>query len=237
MMNLIAKMSLGMKCLLGAVSAVLMTSFIFYFSIFGSLSNYCLKHSDQASANFGSFIGGIGSFIGGTIGIVISGLAFLGVWKTYQAQARQLDISIKQLDASKKDSLFLELQRIMLSTTEEIKSLFNSEPIHSDMSAYANYKTTLLSQLENLSAAQKSNSNEEIISKIKSSIEIDALRAKRKVEFICQVFDAYTKNGGEDSILLLYKKMINTEVHYLSCAIPLTNSYISKFFPTIGSNG
>ncbi|MFM4729302.1 hypothetical protein ACEUDQ_20130 [Aeromonas caviae] len=190
---------------------------------------YGLSNEHQAWANFGGYLGGI-------LGPIISALAFYAVWETYKVQAKQLNISIKQLEDSKKDALVLELQKIMLTTTKEIKTLFNSEPIHSDISANTNFKDTLLSQLENLCAVQNTIANEEIINKIKSTIEIDVLRAKGKIDFICQVFEIYKMNGGEDSILLLYKKMIGTEVYYLSCAIPLTNSHISKFFTTIGNN-
>lgn len=99
-MKLIDNMSLKMKCYLGwLTAAVLLAPFIFYFSIFGPLSNYSLARNDQAWANFGGFIGG-------TIGPLLSACAFYGVWATYKVQREQLIIA-------KNQGILDELQRLI----------------------------------------------------------------------------------------------------------------------------
>ncbi|WP_429067897.1 hypothetical protein [Aeromonas veronii] len=87
--------------------------FALYFSMFGPLSEYSLSRSDQAWANFGSFIGG-------TIGPIISCFAFLGVWKTYILQNEQLQLTNKQRKSE-------DLQRLISSTYERIENILEKK--------------------------------------------------------------------------------------------------------------
>ncbi|MDI3429798.1 MULTISPECIES: hypothetical protein [Aeromonas] len=107
-MKLIDNMPLKMKCYLTWLTAVgLLAPFIFYFYIFGPQSNYSLARNDQAWANFGSFIGG-------TIGPLLSACAFYGVWATYKVQREQLTIA-------KNQGILDELQRLISNQHQAIE--------------------------------------------------------------------------------------------------------------------
>lgn len=98
------KLSLWGLLIMGVIAP-----FTLYFSIFGPLSEYSFARSDQAWANFGSFIGG-------TIGPIMSCFAFLGVWKTYTLQNEQLQLATKQRRSE-------DLQRLIVSTYERIENI------------------------------------------------------------------------------------------------------------------
>ncbi|HAU4927503.1 hypothetical protein [Aeromonas hydrophila] len=107
-MKLIDNMSLKTKCYLGGLTAAgLLTPFIFYFYIFGPQSGYSLARNDQAWANFGSFIGG-------TLGPLLSACAFYGVWATYKVQREQLTIA-------KNQGILDELQRLISNQHQTIE--------------------------------------------------------------------------------------------------------------------
>ncbi|HHQ4786545.1 TPA: hypothetical protein ACSP23_001986 [Aeromonas hydrophila] len=63
--------------------------------------------------------GAFGGFIGGTIGPLISCVAFIGIWKTYNLQRLQLE----QTNDQRKSE---DVQRLISSTSERIDSLLNS---------------------------------------------------------------------------------------------------------------
>jgi len=92
-----------------------------YFWVFGPLSGYRLSETDQSWAN-------LGSFLGGTVGPIFSGLAFLGIWKTYNLQKQQLDFSIKQSSIS-------ELIKLSTITSERIEALLQEKFKLSEWSA------------------------------------------------------------------------------------------------------
>ncbi|WP_393936775.1 hypothetical protein [Aeromonas rivipollensis] len=83
-----------------------------YYSEFGFLSKYSW-HNNQSWANFGSFIGG-------TIGPIISCFAFFGVWKTYTLQNEQLQLTNKQRKSE-------DLQRLISSTYERIENILEKK--------------------------------------------------------------------------------------------------------------
>ncbi|MGL5814907.1 MAG: hypothetical protein ACRCYW_16475 [Aeromonas sp.] len=83
-----------------------------YFYIFGPASHYTLSDNHSAWASFGSYLGG-------TIGPFLSGLAFLGVWKTYKLQSEQLDLTKKQF---KKE----EVERLITSVVDKMDVLLSA---------------------------------------------------------------------------------------------------------------
>lgn len=80
-----------------------------YFYIFIPASNYALSAEHAAWASFGSYFGG-------TIGPIISGFAFIGIWKTYKLQRQQL----QQANDQRKSE---DIQRLIASTSERIDSI------------------------------------------------------------------------------------------------------------------
>lgn len=84
----------------------------FYYSEFGFLSKYSFQNN-QAWGNFGSFIGG-------TIGPMLSFFTVIGVLHTYNIQQKQLYIT----DSQKKLG---ELQPLLNSTTLRIDSILDKD--------------------------------------------------------------------------------------------------------------
>lgn len=77
-----------------------------YFYVFGPTSNYLLSDNHQTWSDFGSYLGG-------TIGPLLSGIAFLGIWKTYQLQSKQL----QQANNQRKSE---DVQRLIFIVAERI---------------------------------------------------------------------------------------------------------------------
>ncbi|ALZ80899.1 hypothetical protein [Aeromonas hydrophila] len=112
-MKLIDNMSFKMKCFLGGLAiAGLLLPFIFYFSIFGPLSAYSLARNDQIWANFGTFIGG-------TVGPILSTLACIAVFLTYRSQNEQITLLKKQAKID-------EAQRLVASTCQQIEQILST---------------------------------------------------------------------------------------------------------------
>lgn len=88
------------------------TPLILYFLIFAHPTELNLSANDDNWANFGSFIGG-------TVGSILSGLAFIGIYKTYQLQNLQLQQANNQRRSE-------DLQRLISATTDRIDTLLKS---------------------------------------------------------------------------------------------------------------
>ncbi|WP_429103608.1 hypothetical protein [Aeromonas hydrophila] len=83
-----------------------------YILTFASLSDYSLAKDDQAWANFGNFIGG-------TIGPIFSGLAFIGVWLNYNFIKNQATID--------------ELQKLLSTAAAVLDEALNNKIVIHEM--------------------------------------------------------------------------------------------------------
>lgn len=83
-----------------------------YIFTFAPLSDYSLAKNDQAWANFGNFIGG-------TIGPIFSGLAFIGVWLNYNFIKNQATID--------------ELQKLLSTAAAVLDEALNNKVVIHEM--------------------------------------------------------------------------------------------------------
>lgn len=177
---------------------------IFYFSTFAPLSEYSIAKNDQAWANFGSFIGG-------TIGPILSAFAFYGVWATYGVQREQLEIvrrqgildEIQRLISSEHQALDIITKKVILvnlpledhkeMTIQEI--LFDFHKLKTKLDTKKTISPANLPYLEG-----KLNHMKTIISpsEIKGIIQI--------LKHIDDIYQEYLECGGSRNILRLYAK-------------------------------
>lgn len=224
-MKLIDNMSFKTKCFLGGLTATgLLTPFIFYFSIFGPLSEYSLARNDQAWANFGSFIGG-------TIGTLFSGLAFIGVLLTYQEMQNQLQAQKEQLEFARSRATIDELQRLLATTVESFEEFLN-QPIGIHLE---NVEFTRKDALEHACALVGNPlpipdpmfiylHNEEHNSFMPQH--------NRYINEIAWCMDEFVKAGGSEKIIEYYRIKLGRPISISRvCGWIHDNALIVKFFP------
>lgn len=233
-MKLIDNISFKTKCYLGGLTAAgLLSPFIFYFSIFGPLSDYSLAHNDQAWANFGSFIGG-------TIGPILSLFAFLGVLLTIFIQKQQFDLAKEQFEITKKtlnedleltksqyeqakaQQLLSDLLGIISNTCNDIYFLF-----HDEDKSPANFQS--LFKLSLFMGCMDKNSDEYKKIKSDSSFEIKLMR--QRISFLCHTFNLYKNKNGDDTIITMYRDYIGVEVIKFLSANEIGDDEFMKYFP------
>lgn len=93
------------------IAIFILTPLYFYFSEFGPLSKYTWPNN-QSWANFGSFVGG-------TIGPLLSLVAFIGIWKTYNLQNQQLILANNQRKSD-------DIQRLITESAHRIDTILDS---------------------------------------------------------------------------------------------------------------
>lgn len=170
----------------------------FYLYIFIPASNHSISDNHAAWASFGSFLGG-------TIGPLVSGLAFWGVWKTYKAQAEQLKISREQLESSQKQTILSEFQSIISNTANDIKKTFDSQP-----KRHSGPPISLFQLIGEINDSAKKGSPLADITEDNIEYELNLLESK--ISFLCHAFDFYKENGGNPSIIRLYRDFVGVEV-------------------------
>ncbi|OCA61515.1 hypothetical protein A9R10_12650 [Aeromonas piscicola] len=108
--------------LLCLIAILLVLAFILpYFYVFMPTSNFKLPDNLGAWASFGSYLGG-------TIGPVISGLAFIGIWKTYNLQREQLQVVENQRTSEIPQHLILDAAKHidnLLSVNVDISTIIS----------------------------------------------------------------------------------------------------------------
>ncbi|HDX8459920.1 TPA: hypothetical protein RUY97_003030 [Aeromonas dhakensis] len=117
-------MNKAIKILIVMVVVIISTlPLILYFVKFGLNSDFTFNTTlTHNMDDWGAF----GGFIGGTVGPVVSIIAFIGIWKTYTLQSLQL----KQANNQRKSE---DVQRLIASTSERIDSLlYKSKEIFVD---------------------------------------------------------------------------------------------------------
>ncbi|UNP90541.1 hypothetical protein MNZ22_10405 [Aeromonas encheleia] len=99
------------------VMIVIFLPIILYFKKFGFDSQLNLNLSFSDNQNDWALFG---SFVGGTVGPIISGVAFLGIWKTYQLQQKQLQQASDQRKSE-------DIQHLITTTSERIDSILSTQ--------------------------------------------------------------------------------------------------------------
>lgn len=173
-------------CLAGGALLIIPAGLYFY--IFIPVSNYTLSANHAAWASFGSYFGG-------TIGPIISGFAFIGIWKTYRLQHQQL----QQANNQRKSE---DIQRLITSTSERIDSILKS-PVNLMSIINNTNKSSEVYDIENTIAFLYG------ISKDKYSIFQDSA-PKVKTEISIQLAKI-TEDAENLSWLLEHQKMIFNE--------------------------
>lgn len=182
------KNSNNKKLLILAVSVTLLIIFAPYIATFGK---YGLSDKHQAWANFGGYVGGV-------LGPIISGLAFIYIIKTFRIQKIQLD------DAEKKAQLIeiSEIIRFFLKKVDEILS----EKVNVNGEGVMSVKTALSA----LHSQEGDSSTPELDKQaIKSSVD-EAVTLDQTftlistLSILCDLYDEFNKLGGSKKILAAY---------------------------------
>lgn len=189
-----------------------------YFWVFGPLSGYRLSETDQSWANFGSFLGG-------TVGPLLSAFALCALAITIRQQNKQLDQQSEQLEQqniqiaqSQKQPYLLQIQDLIAKTSESI--LFQ---YHMDIN------TQGLGTLEKKSTIFKMLLNKQFW--ILDQIPFELKKIERDTSFLCHCFDAYIDSGGSDEVCNLYRDRISAETIFHNKYKKIEDIDILKYFP------
>ncbi len=212
--------------------AVPLTMPFIYFSEFGLLSKYSW-HNDQSWANFGSFIGG-------TIGPILSLFAFLGVLLTLFVQNKQFDLAKEQFEITKKilsedleltktqyknekeQQLLSDLLGIISNTCNDIYSMF-----HDENKAPQNFKS-----LFKLSVYMNNLNKESDEYKKANTISLFEIKLmKQRISFLCHVFNLYKEKNGDYTIIRMYRDHIGVEVFTFFSATGISDDEFMEYFP------
>ncbi|MEL1214070.1 hypothetical protein [Aeromonas caviae] len=166
-----------------------------YFYIFIPASNHTLSAEHAAWASFGSYFGG-------TIGPIISGFAFIGIWKTYNLQRKQL----QQANDQRKSE---DIQRLIISTSERIDSILKT-PI--DLLATINgiNKSGEIYDIDKTIAFLYGISNDkypnvqDLVPKIKALISIELTQINEEAENLSWLLEHHKDIFNEDVIINYY---------------------------------
>ncbi|CAB5699023.1 Uncharacterised protein [Aeromonas hydrophila] len=207
-MKLIDNMSFKTKCFLGGLAAAgLLTPFIFYFSIFGPLSEYSLARNDQAWANFGTFIGG-------TVGPILSTLACIAVFLTYRSQKEQITLLKEQARID-------EVQRLVASTCQQMEQILSTPIVVRGMNLHLEscifYKQTD-------DGFSKDEGNEKI------RYESSRIRFLVKLREFCIQIDLLNTIGAPPEIISAYKEKYILHVDALNKIDKINLSEIKRHY-------
>lgn len=212
--------------------AVLLALPYFYFREFGFLSKYSWNN-DQSWANFGSFIGG-------TIGPILSLLAFLGVLLTLFVQKKQFDLTKEQFEITKKtlnedleltkaqykhekeQQLLGDLLGIISNTCNDIYSMF-----HDENKGPQNFKSLFKLSVYMNSLDKKSDEYRE--ANALSLFEIKLM--KQRISFLCHTFNLYKEKNGDYTIIRMYRDHIGVEVVMFFSATGISDDEFMEYFP------
>ncbi|WP_421326411.1 hypothetical protein [Aeromonas veronii] len=207
-MKLIDNMSFKMKCFLGGLAiAGLLLPFIFYFSIFGPLSAYSLARNDQIWANFGTFIGG-------TVGPILSTLACIAVFLTYRSQNEQITLLKKQAKID-------EAQRLIASTCQQIEQILSTPIVLCGVNLH--FESYIINKYE---------SDGFVMSEGSEKICYDSLRISllmRLREFCIQI-DLLDNIGAPPEIISAYKGKFTHHVEALNEMYKIKLSEIKRHY-------
>lgn len=210
--------------ILGIVLSLITISLYIY--VFGYQSNFTLSTTDNNWANFGSYIGGV-------LGPIFSFLAFSGVILTVWLQAKQLDVSRNQAN-------FEEIQRVLSNISLRIDNLLaqapnqhiehiklRDAPINILTCVSAAGTVALSNPIDHLSQA----SNEQLITIVKKSIEIEAMTIGLELEQLAWCLNEYHSQSGHITVIEFYKRRYRAIVCWLD-AIGLLSAhpYVQDYF-------
>ncbi|HHQ4569585.1 TPA: hypothetical protein ACSP3H_000414 [Aeromonas veronii] len=167
-----------------------------YLWVFIPASNHTLSNNHEAWASFGSFFGG-------TIGPIISGLAFFYVWKTFSLQSEQL----KEM---KKSAIINEFQRAIDDKSNKLDILFAMPLSGENKSKIPNIGVALeVLMKSSLGDTQLTDEHIQFLANIESDLDFDFIlihQIFKNVEELCLIFDQYIKHGGSEDLYEIYKR-------------------------------
>lgn len=193
-------------------TAIILSPLYFYFLEFGTLSGHSWKNN-QSWANFGSFISG-------TIGPILSGVACIAVYLTYKSQQLQIALFKQQTKID-------EIQRLIATTTDKIDSILFTTPFVYTQSAetlkitdedFERLKNTIFRDLlQALGTRELENEKDPNLNKY-----IDATKAI--VKFSVNHLNIELNQLGR--LLLTYRK--------LNGGVEIEKFYLEKYEPIVG---
>ncbi len=122
------------------LASAILTPPYFYFSEFGALSRYSWQN-DQSWANFGSFIGG-------TVGTLISAAAFIAVYLTLRQQREALQRQDEELSEMKRQSKISRLENILNQATTNFDTQLKQTHTFSHIDPFTKSPIELSGKLE-----------------------------------------------------------------------------------------
>ncbi|WP_429112351.1 hypothetical protein [Aeromonas rivipollensis] len=190
------KMAYGELFILLAGASLLIISVVSYLWVFIPASNHTLSNNHEAWASFGSFFGG-------TIGPIISGLAFFYVWKTFSLQSEQL----KEM---KQSVIINEFQRAIDDKSNKLDILFAMPLSGENKHEVPNVGIALEVLMKSTLGDTKLTADHILLlTDIESDLDIDFViihQIFKNVEELCLIFDQYIKYGGSEDLYKIYKR-------------------------------
>lgn len=180
---------------------------VIYFMTFGPLSEFKLSRSDQAWANFGSFLSG-------TVGPLISLLAFIGLFITIKQQQESLTIQAEQLKELEKQRVIDNIQANINEQSRNIDALLYSkisvtigDTVDSRMSLFG--IIILVSEIE-FKAPETMTEDERkqllLQGEFKKHAIADMYRLGLEFNLLCSLWDEFISARGNPFFIKLQKK-------------------------------
>ena len=188
------------------VTALILLPVYFYFIEFNNLSKYSWNN-DQSWANFGSFIGG-------TVGPVLSFIAILLVLASWREQRRLQEA--------------VEIQKLIFHDLGEITRILNTEigtPTHTFLPK--TFREVTRNNATNM-LRSKGKTKKTVFYNLNSKKYAFAVR--EHVRHICWCFDRYQKLGGNVSTIKSYKNRICVDIMFIYSLYDYQDAIVEKHF-------
>lgn len=196
--------------------SVILSPLYFYFLEFGVLSKYNWP-SNQSWANFGSFIGG-------TIGPILSGIACVAVYLTYRAQQQQITLLKQQTKID-------EIQRLIATTVDKIDSILFSTPFVYTQSPeslkissvdFERLKNTIFRDLIQAIGTRELENNKDLsfdkyIAATIAIIQFSINHLNIELNNLGRLLSTYKNLGGGEEITIFYIEKYEAIIGYLYC--------------------
>jgi hypothetical protein len=204
-----------------AITLLTFSPLVVYFMTFGPLSEFKLSKSDQAWANFGSYLSG-------TVGPLISILAFIGLFITIKQQQASLTAQAVQLKELEKQRVIDNIQANINEQSRNIDALLYSkipvtigDAVDSRMSLFS--IIVLVSELE-YKAPETMTEDERkhllLKGEYREQAIADMYRLGLEFNLLCNLWDEFISAGGNPFFIKLQKKKyVHTLTNLRFCGI------------------
>ncbi|MGL6454473.1 hypothetical protein [Aeromonas caviae] len=211
------------------VMTTVSTPLYFYFLEFGPLSKYSWQNN-QSWANFGSFIGG-------TIGPILSGIACIAVYLTYKAQQQQISLFKLQTKID-------ELQRLIATTTDKIDSILyttpyvytqSAESLKIDNEDFIRLKNTIFRDLIQALGTRELEHNKndgfnKFINATTFMLKFSINHLNIELNHLGKLLSTYHDIGGSREILTFYMEKYESTIGFLYCTHQLHAPSLEKHY-------